>query len=238
MIQLLPMDPPLMLFGVLQLLPPPLEELPPLMSPLLLVLRLSPFGRLVMPVLNLSGDGVLLCVSDTAGELLVVRDSGIGMLPLVAAGELEFRFKLNDGGLARLGDEAAISTGEMVVCSGRFPIEAVVATLDRELDELYRIPLRPGAIPGGSFRRSRSDSTPLLLAMVLLVLVMLLLLLLPLLLLPLGMASVSGARREKSTSPHCDSSRFSSSIRFWEAIFSFASRSISCSYSRSLRFNS
>lgn len=104
-----------MLFGVLQLLPPTLEELPPLMSPLL-VLRLSPFGRLVMPVLNLSGDGVLLCVSDTAGELLVVRDSGISM-PLTAAGELEFRFEINDGGLARLGDEAAISTGEMVVCS-------------------------------------------------------------------------------------------------------------------------
>lgn len=119
-----------------------------------------------------------------------------------------------------------------------------MATLDRELDELYRIPLRPGAIPGGSFRRSvkitisnktlsstarlrvkipRSDCTPLL-AMVVVLL--------------LGMASVSGARREKSTSPHCDSSRFSSSIRFWEAIFSFASRSISCSYSRSLRFNS
>lgn len=66
--------------------------------------------------------------------------------------------------------------------------------------------------------------------------VVLVMLLLTLLL--LGMASVSGARREKSTSPHCDSSRFSSSIRFWEAIFSFASRSISCSYSRSLRFNS
>lgn len=106
--QLALMEPPLRLFGVLQLLPPTLEALPPLMSPFW-ALRLSPFGRLVMPVVNLSGDGVLLCVSDTVGELLVVRDSGIG--------ELEFRFKLNDGGLARFGDEAAISTGEMVVCS-------------------------------------------------------------------------------------------------------------------------
>lgn len=123
--------PPVELLGVLQLLP--LEEFPPLLSPLVVVLRFSPFGRLVVP--NLSDEGVLLCVSETIAVVpLVVRDSGIGMLPL--AGELEFRFVDKDGGLARLGDDAAISTGEMVVCSGRFPMEAVVATLDRELDEL------------------------------------------------------------------------------------------------------
>lgn len=121
--------PPLVLFGVLQLLP--LEEFPPLLSPLVVVLRFRPFGRLV--VLNLSDDGVLLCVSGPIEvEPLVVSDSGIGMPPL--AGELEFVDK--DGGLARLGDEADINTGEMVVCSGRFPMEAVVATLERELDEL------------------------------------------------------------------------------------------------------
>ena len=51
-----------------------------------------------------------------------------------------------------------------------------------------------------------------------------------------GIASVSGASREKSTSPHWDSSRFSTRMRFWEEIFSLASRSISCSYSRSFRF--
>lgn len=112
---LVTMEPPAVLFGVLQLLPP--EELPPLLNPLVLVvavLRLSPLGRL--EALNFSGDGVLLCVSETTpAEPLVVRDSGIGMLP--PAGELEFRFTVDDGGLARLGDEAAISTGEMVVCS-------------------------------------------------------------------------------------------------------------------------
>lgn len=218
--------PPVLLFGVLQLLPPE-ELLPPLLlCPLMVVvaLRLSPFGSPdALP--NLSGDGVLLlllllCVSEPmTTPPLVVRDSGIGMLP--PAGELEFRFTADDGGLARLGDDAAISTGEMVVWSGRLPMEAVVATLDRELDELYRMPLRPGAMPGGSFSKSRSDCTLLAVALLLL----------------FGMASVSGARREKSTSPHWDSSRFSTSIRFWEEIFSFASRSISCSYSRSLRFN-
>lgn len=173
---------------------------------LVAAVRLSPF--------SLSGDGW------SAG--LVVRDRG-----MAAVGELELRAIVAEGGLAREGDEdAATRTGEIVVWSGRFPIEdAVVATLDSELDELYRIPLRPGAMPGGSFNRSRSDdgdgvALPLVAGVVA----------------AAGIASVSGASREKSTSPHWDSSRFSTRMRFWEEIFSLASRSISCSYSRSLRF--
>lgn len=112
----------MLLFGVLQLLPPE-ELLPPLLlCPLMVVvaLRLSPFGSPdALP--NLSGDGVLLvllllCVSEPmTTPPFVVRDSGMGMIP--PAGELEFRFTADDGGLARLGDDAAISTGEMVVWS-------------------------------------------------------------------------------------------------------------------------
>lgn len=120
------------------------------------LLRFRPFSGAVV---NLSVGCVLpLCASDASPLLpLVVNERGTTddtdsedgvatVAPIVTVadegGVVEVRCS---AGLPRLGEDTD-RTGEIVVCSGRLPMDAFVAMLDRELLELYRTPFRPGII--------------------------------------------------------------------------------------------